>query len=69
VSFGAIVFLLLLGLFLLGPKRMHTVLGQMARIKAQLEESTLGLRSQLSSELDGVPLHDESGVEHRSDGI
>jgi hypothetical protein len=48
---------------------MHTVLGQMARIKAQLEESTLGLRSQLSSELDGVPLHDESGVEHRSDGI
>ena len=70
MGFGAeIIFVLLLGLLLLGPKRMHTVLGQMVRVKARLEEATLGLKSQLSSELDAAPLHDQSGVEQRSDGI
>jgi Sec-independent protein translocase protein TatA len=35
VGFGSeIIFVLVLGLLLLGPKRMHTMLGHVARAKA-----------------------------------
>jgi len=42
-----ILFILMLGLLLLGPKQMHTLLGHMARAKAQLERR--GAASSLSS--------------------
>jgi Sec-independent protein translocase protein TatA len=56
VGFGSeILFVMLLGLVLLGPKRMHTMLGQVARAKARFEKATLGLKSQLASEIEVAP--------------
>jgi Sec-independent protein translocase protein TatA len=70
VGFGSeIIFVLLLGLMLLGPKRMHTMLGQVARAKAQFQEATMGLRSQLSPELEAAPSNSKNDCSHDSDGI
>lgn len=52
-----ILFLLLLGLSVLGPKQLHTLLGHVARAKAQFEEASRGFKSQLAAELD--PTHQE----------
>jgi Sec-independent protein translocase protein TatA len=55
VGFGTeILFILMLGLVVLGPKRLHAMLGHMARAKAELENATHGIRSQLAAELDAV---------------
>jgi Sec-independent protein translocase protein TatA len=55
VGFGSeVLFVLALGLVLLGPKRLHTMLGHVARAKAELENATRGLKSQLAAELDAV---------------
>jgi hypothetical protein len=41
VGFGTeILFMLMLGLVVLGPKRLHTMLGHVARAKAELENAT-----------------------------
>jgi Sec-independent protein translocase protein TatA len=57
VGFGTeIVFVLVLGLLVLGPKRLHTLLGQLARAKAQLEKASRGFKSQLGAEL-GAAAH------------
>jgi Sec-independent protein translocase protein TatA len=50
-----ILFVLMLGLLLLGPKRLHTMLAHVARAKAELENATRGLKSQLAAELDADP--------------
>jgi len=47
-----ILFMFMLGLVLLGPKRLHAMLGQVARVKAELDKATRGIKSQLSTELD-----------------
>jgi Sec-independent protein translocase protein TatA len=53
VGFGAeILFILLLGLLVLGPKRLHTVLADVARAKARFEEASRGFKSQLTAELE-----------------
>ncbi len=53
MGFGTeILFILLLGLLLLGPKRLHTTLGHVARMKARYEEASRGFKSQLAAELD-----------------
>jgi Sec-independent protein translocase protein TatA len=53
VGFGMeILFVLMLGLLVLGPKRLHTILAHAARAKAELENATRGLTSQLAAELD-----------------
>jgi len=55
VGFGAeILFVLMLGLLLLGPKQLHTLLGHLARAKAQFEEVSRGFKSQLTAELDAA---------------
>jgi Sec-independent protein translocase protein TatA len=55
VGFGMeILFVLVLGLLVLGPERLHTMLGHMARAKARFEEASRGLKSQSSAELDGI---------------
>jgi Sec-independent protein translocase protein TatA len=46
--------MLLLGLVVLGPKRLHAMLGHVARAKAELEKATRGLKSQLGAELDAA---------------
>jgi len=56
VGFGMeILFVLTLGLLVLGPKRLHTMLVYVARAKAELENATRGLKSQLAAELDAAP--------------
>jgi len=46
VGFGTeILFVLALGLLVLGPKRLYTILGHVARAKAQFEEASRGLKS------------------------
>jgi Sec-independent protein translocase protein TatA len=56
VGFGVeILFVLMLGLLVLGPKRLHTMLVYVARAKAELENATRGLKSQLAAELDAAP--------------
>jgi Sec-independent protein translocase protein TatA len=55
VGFGTeILFMLLLGLVVLGPKRLHAMLGHIARAKAELEKATRGIKSQLRAELDAA---------------
>ena len=48
-----ILFVLMLGLLVLGPKQPHTLLGRVARAKAQFEEASRSFKSQLEAEFDG----------------
>jgi hypothetical protein len=50
-----ILFVLILGLLVLGPKRLHTMLAHVARAKAEIENATRSLKSQLAAELDAAP--------------
>ena len=49
-----VLFILMLGLLVLGPKQLHTLLGHVARAKAQFEEASRGFKSQLAAELDAA---------------
>jgi len=52
VDFGTeILFMLMLALLVLGPKRLHAMLGHVARAKAELENATRSIKSQLAAEL------------------
>jgi Sec-independent protein translocase protein TatA len=50
-----ILFLLMLGFLVLGPKQLRTLLGHVARAKAALENATNSLKSQLAAELEAAP--------------
>jgi Sec-independent protein translocase protein TatA len=55
VSFGTeILFILLLALLVLGPKRLQTTLAQIARAKSQFENATHSFKSQLAAEFAEV---------------
>jgi Sec-independent protein translocase protein TatA len=55
VGFGTeILFMLVLGLLVLGPRRLYAMLGHMARAKAELENATRGIKSQLAAQLDAA---------------
>ena len=55
MGFGTeILFVLVLGLLVLGPKRLHATLAHLARAKAQLEEASRGFKSNLEAELDAA---------------
>ena len=49
-----ILFILVLGLLVLGPKQLHTLLGRAARAKSQFEEASRSFKSQLAAELDAA---------------
>ena len=69
MGFGAeILFVLMLGLLLLGPKQLHTLLGHVARAKAQFEEASRGFKSQLAAELDTAHQEGETDASHESVG-
>jgi len=56
MGFGTeILFILMLGLVVLGPKRLHAMLGHVARAKAELENATRGIKSQLAAQLEATP--------------
>ena len=53
MGFGTeILFFLALGILVLGPKRLHTVIGHVARAKARFEEATRAFQSEMVEELD-----------------
>jgi Sec-independent protein translocase protein TatA len=54
-----------LGFVVLGPRRMHSMLGPLGRAKAQFERASRELRFQMSTQLDrstGSPQQKESFV-------
>jgi len=56
VGFGTeMLFVLILGLLVLGPKRLHNMLAHAARAKADFDRASRGFKSQLAAELDTVP--------------
>jgi Sec-independent protein translocase protein TatA len=60
VGFGTeILFMLMLGLVVLGPRRLHAMMGQVARAKAEFENAARGMKSQLAAELDTA--HQDAG--------
>jgi Sec-independent protein translocase protein TatA len=63
-----ILFILMLGLLVLGPRQLHTLLGHVARAKAQFEEASRDLKSQLAAELDAKHQGRETNASHESDG-
>jgi Sec-independent protein translocase protein TatA len=52
MAFGSeLVLMVGLGFVVLGPKRMHALLGQVARVRSEIEKASRGLKTQLSAEL------------------
>ena len=49
-----ILFILMLGWLVLGPKQLHALLGHVARAKAQFEEASRSFKSQLAAELEAA---------------
>ena len=65
MGFGTeIFFFLLLGLLVLGPQRLHTMLVHVARAKAELEHAVRGIKSQLATELDAAHRKDTPDGSH-----
>ncbi len=44
-----------LGFMILGPKRMHAMLGPLGKAKAELDKASRSLKRQLSTQLEGAP--------------
>jgi Sec-independent protein translocase protein TatA len=61
-----ILFVLVLALLVLGPKRLHTILGHVARAKARLEEASRGFKAQLGAELGAAHPDDKTDDSHES---
>jgi Sec-independent protein translocase protein TatA len=47
-----ILFMITLGLVVLGPKRLHSMMGHVARAKAELENATRSLKAQLGADFN-----------------
>jgi Sec-independent protein translocase protein TatA len=47
-----VLWMIVLGALLLGPKRLHAVLGHVGRAKAQLEKASRNVKSHLEAELE-----------------
>ena len=69
MGFGTeILFILMLGLLALGPKQLHALLGHVARAKAQFEEASRGIKSQLAVELDAAHQGGKTDASHELAG-
>jgi Sec-independent protein translocase protein TatA len=69
VGFGTeILFILMLGLLILGPKQLHTLLEHVARAKAQFESASRGFKSQLATELGAARGQEETDASHQLRG-
>jgi Sec-independent protein translocase protein TatA len=55
-----LLFLVVLGLMVLGPRRMYTVLGYLGRAKAEFDKSSRAIKSQVSAELQHASQDGES---------
>jgi Sec-independent protein translocase protein TatA len=66
LGFGTeILFVLMLGLLVVGPKQMHALLRHVARAKAQFEKASGGFKSQLAAEFAAA--HHESKTQTSHD--
>ena len=63
-----ILFILMLGLLIFGPKQLHTLLRHVARAKAQFDEASRSFKSQLAAELDAVHEDGETDASHELAG-
>jgi Sec-independent protein translocase protein TatA len=63
-----VLFILMLGLMVLGPKQLHTLLRQVARAKAQFEEASRGFKSELAAELEAEHQEGETDASHELAG-
>lgn len=64
MGFGTeILFLVVLGLVMLGPKRLQSVLAQVARAKDELAKASRDLKVHLETGPEGVPEGGENGDE------
>lgn len=63
-----ILFILMLGLVVLGPKQLHTLLGHVARAKAQFEEASRAFKSHVGAEFDAVHQDRDTDASHELDG-
>ena len=59
-----ILFMLMLGLVVLGPKQLHGMLKYVARAKVELENATRGIKSQLATELEAASQDSNQRNEH-----
>jgi Sec-independent protein translocase protein TatA len=55
VGFGTLLFVIVFGFLVLGPKQMSAMLGHVARAKAEFDKATRSLKSQLKAGLDAIP--------------
>ncbi|HUE51581.1 MAG TPA: hypothetical protein VMO80_04510 [Terriglobales bacterium] len=63
MGFGVeLLFMLMLGLVVLGPKRLHSMLGHVARAKAEFDRASRGIKSQLTAELEPSPRDSEDAT-------
>ena len=63
-----IMFVLMLGLLILGPKQMHALWRRVARAKAQFEEASRSFKSQLGAEFDAAHHEDRTETSHELAG-
>jgi Sec-independent protein translocase protein TatA len=69
VGFGTeLLFVLVLGFLLLGPKKLPVILGHIARAKAQLKHATRDFRSQLDATLESHSHQRGTSAEARTGG-
>ena len=56
MGFGTeLLFIVALGLVVLGPKRVRIVLAHVARVKAEFDKASRGIKFQLAAQLEGAP--------------
>lgn len=68
MAFGTeTLFMLMLGLVVLGPKQLQAMLGHVVRAKAELENATRAIKSQLAIELDARPRDDKPARAYSDD--
>ena len=69
MGFGTeILFMLVLGLLVLGPQRLQKMLGHVARAKAELEDASRGFKSQLVAEINAASHDGKTDCSHESVG-
>ena len=69
MGFGTeLLFIAILGFLLVGPKRLPTILGQIARAKAQLENATRNLESELEAALNHQGHDEHVAAEQKATG-
>ena len=66
MGFGIeILFILMLGLLVVGPKQLHVLLRHVARAKVQIEDAMHGFRSQLAAGLDAAHQEGKTDTSHK----